>query len=121
MGTCGKGNGGGDPALVTNVREGIRSDSKSKESPMLVMNERHNDNGNGNIGEASVPLWERRHRTRWIRRWERQQTAPNAVMSNGATRGGGRVTRQRCNKMGVEALGNATTNQTKGAQQKVEA
>jgi hypothetical protein len=32
----------------------------------------------------------------------------NAVTSEGTTRGGGRGTRQSCNKMGVEALGNLT-------------
>jgi hypothetical protein len=41
---------------------------------------------------------------------------PNAVTSKGTTRGGGRGTRQSCDEMGVEALGNATTNQMRGAQ-----
>ena len=40
---------------------------------------------------------------------------PTAVTSKGAMRGGGQGTRGSCDEMGVEALGNATTNQKKGA------
>jgi hypothetical protein len=49
------------------------------------------------------------------------QMTPNAVTSEGTTRGGGQGIRRSCNEMGVGGLGNATTNQTRGAQQKVEA
>jgi hypothetical protein len=68
------------------------------------------------FGEALLPLWGRRHHAGWIQRWERWQTTPNAVTSEGATRDGGQGTRQSCNKMGVEALGNTATNQTRGVQ-----
>jgi hypothetical protein len=47
------------------------------------------------------------------------QTAPNAVTEE-TTRGRGQGTRRSCDEMRVEALGNATTNQTREAQQKVD-
>ena len=53
-------------------------------------------------------------------RGELQMTL-NAVTSEGTTRGRGRDNKRSCDEMGVEVLGNATTNQTRGAQQKVEA
>ena len=45
---------------------------------------------------------------------------PNTVMSEGSTRGESQSTRRSCAEMGVEALGNAVTNQTRGARRKVE-
>ena len=72
------------------------------------------------FGEALLPLWGRSRRKGRKRRQEWRQTTPNAVTSKGATSGGGRGTMRSCNEMGVEALGNATTNQTRGVRQKVE-
>ena len=80
---------------------------------------RCNDNENSNV-RGSLPLWGKRCCAGQKRQRERRQTTPTAVRSKGATRGGGQGTRQSCNEMGVEMLGNVTTNQTKKAQQKVE-
>ena len=71
---------------------------------------RCNDKGNGNVWGDPAPPWGMK-RFMGQKRWqEQQQTMPNAVTSKGATRGGGRGTRRSCDEMGVEALGNTTTN-----------
>ena len=43
------GNGGGDPAVATDEREGAHSNGNSKGGPTLETDARLNDNGNGNV------------------------------------------------------------------------
>ena len=115
MGARGKGNGGGYPALAMDGREGACSDGDCEGDPMLAIDTRHVDNKNGMFGEAPLPLWGRRRCTGQIRQQERRQTTSNAVTSKGATRGRGQGTGRSCDEMRVEALGNGTTNQMRGA------
>ena len=43
------GNGGGDPALAMDTREGARGNGNSEGGPTLATHMRHADNGNGNV------------------------------------------------------------------------
>ena len=44
-----KGNGGGDPALATDVHEGNRGNGNSKGGPVLATDAHRNNNGNGDV------------------------------------------------------------------------
>ena len=48
-GACGKGNGGGDPTLATDARDGARGDGNSEGGPTLATDARRNNNKNGDV------------------------------------------------------------------------
>ncbi len=58
MSACGKGNGGGDPALVTDACEGTRGNGNSKGGPALAM-EAHCDDNTEMAMFGSLLLWGR--------------------------------------------------------------
>ena len=111
------GNGGGDPTLATDAHKGALSNGNSEGGPALATDVRRNNKGNGNVwwppalGEVTL--------------YGMDTSAEAAADNTKCCHEQGinkrrRGTRQSCNKTGVEVLGNATTNQTRGVGQKVE-
>ena len=104
--------------MARDVREGAHGDGNSKEGPTLVTDGRRKYNGNSNV-------W-------WPHALEKVTLYGTDMLVGAAADDAKRChkqginrrcrgTRQSCNVMGVEALGNATTNRTRGVQRKVEA
>jgi hypothetical protein len=112
------GNNRGDPVLATDTREGACGNGKSKEGPALAMDARCDDNRNGNVWWPPALGKVTSYGENTLARAVADSAKRFQEQGINKRRQG---TRWSCNVMGVEVLGNGTTNQTRGAQQMAEA